>query len=65
MGNKKGKQLPFSRKVSSHVLESLSQGVHSHVDKVWFVKGTQQLDVYQMLEDEYDFPITIMPDECE
>lgn len=41
------------------------KGVTNHVDKVWFVKGTQQLDVYQMLEDEYDFPITIMPDECE
>lgn len=41
------------------------KGVASHIDKVWFVKGTQQLDVYQMLEDEYDFPITIMPDECE
>lgn len=41
------------------------KGVHNHIDKVWFVATMAAQDVHASIEDDYDFPVTISPDESD
>lgn len=41
------------------------KGIEKHIDKVWFVATMDAQDVHASLEDDYDFPVTISPDEVD
>lgn len=41
------------------------KGVIKHIDKVWFIATMSAQDVMDTIEDEYDFPVTILPDEID
>lgn len=41
------------------------KGVHSPIDKLWFIATMDAQDVHASIEDDYDFPVTISPDKSD
>lgn len=39
------------------------KGMHSYIDKVWYVKGTTAEEVHADLSEEFDFGILVKADE--